>query len=72
MQITIEDGQQIPKGTKVRVLTAAPTIAHTIGWEGTVVGNMPNMLLLDGGRGVLKGWGTKKNPGRLTVEIVEG
>lgn len=74
--VTIEDGVNIAKGTKVRFLTAPPVLAALIvGKEAEVIGNFPNALIvmLDGKRAsVFKGWGTKTNPGRLSVEILEG
>lgn len=69
----IETGTNLPKGTVVRILNGAPTMAATVGMVGIVAGNMPNMLMImtpEGRRSALKGWGTKANPGILRVEIL--
>lgn len=62
--------------TKVRIDTAAPVSAQFIGRTGVVKSQLGNAVVIDiddHGPVILhKGWGTKRNPGNLTLTPMEG
>lgn len=64
----------ITKGIRVRLTNVAPVSAQFLGRTGTVANVLPNavVLVIDGHGGAIvhRGWGTKRNPGNLTFDVL--